>query len=42
MFYTRVPAGFNKVDDVELENGAIVISDRASGKQVKLATVETL
>jgi hypothetical protein len=42
IFYTKVPAGFNKVDDVTLENGQIVISDHAAGKQVKLTTIETL
>jgi hypothetical protein len=42
IFYTRAPEGFNKVDDVTMENGEIVISDHAAGKQVRLATVERL
>ena len=36
MFYTSVPEGFTRVDDVRLENGRIVIEDRAAGKQVVL------
>ena len=42
LFYARIPEGFNKVDDVAIENGEIVISDHVAGKQVKLATVERL
>jgi hypothetical protein len=42
MFYTKIPEGFDKADDVTLENGEIVISDRAAGKQVRLKTGETL
>jgi hypothetical protein len=42
LFYARIPEGFNKVDDVAIENGEIAISDRAAGKRVKLATVERL
>ncbi len=42
LFYSRTPEGFNKVDDVAIENGEIVISDHSAGKQVKLATVERL
>ena len=38
IFYTRVPDGFNKVDDVTIENGEIVITDRSANKQVKLAS----
>jgi hypothetical protein len=37
MFYTRVPDGFTKVDDVRMENGQIIIEDRTSGKKVTLA-----
>ena len=36
IFYTRVPEGFNKVDDVTIENGQIVIADHSAKKQVKL------
>jgi hypothetical protein len=37
LFYARIPEGFRKVDDVRLENGRIVIEDRAAQKQVTLA-----
>ncbi|MEZ5403653.1 MAG: hypothetical protein R2729_28490 [Bryobacteraceae bacterium] len=36
MFYTTVPEGFSRVDDVRLENGKIVIEDRGAGKRVEL------
>jgi hypothetical protein len=42
LFYTRIPDGFNKVDDVTVGNGEIVIVDRSANAQVKLATVEHL
>lgn len=38
MFYTPVPVGFRKVNDVRLENGNIVIEDQAAKLTVKLAT----
>jgi hypothetical protein len=37
VFYTRVPEGLQKVDDVRIENGKIVIGDRAARKEVRLA-----
>jgi beta-lactamase superfamily II metal-dependent hydrolase len=37
MFYTRVPEGFTKIDNVTFENGKITILDH-SGKSVSLAT----
>ena len=37
LFYARVPDGFRKVDDVRLENGRIIIEDRAGQKEVTLA-----
>lgn len=37
MFYTRVPDGFQKVDDVRLEGGTLTIEDRGAGRTVKLA-----
>lgn len=37
VFYSRVPEGFGKVDDVRLENGRIAIEDKGAGKQVSLA-----
>jgi hypothetical protein len=36
MFYARVPDGFDRVDDVRLENGRIVIENRATAKTVIL------
>lgn len=36
LFYTRVPEGFQHVDDVKLENGRIVIQDRRAQQQVTL------
>ncbi|MBM3784279.1 MAG: hypothetical protein FJW30_07945 [Acidobacteria bacterium] len=36
MFYTRVPAGFTKVDDVRQENGELVIEDKASRQTIRL------
>jgi len=37
LFYTRVPDGFRKIDDVRIENGRIVIEDRGAKKQITLA-----
>lgn len=37
MFYARVPEGFDKVDDVRLENGRIVIENRRTNQRVTLA-----
>jgi hypothetical protein len=42
LFYARIPQGFNKVDDVTIQNGEMVILDRSAGMQVKLATAENL
>jgi hypothetical protein len=36
-FFTRVPEGFTRIDDVRLEQGRILIEDRRAGKQVVLA-----
>jgi hypothetical protein len=36
MFYARIPEHFTKVDDVRLENGQLVIEDRAAGRQLRL------
>ena len=38
MFYTPVPAGFRKVSDVRLADGAVTIEDAAAHLTVKLAT----
>ncbi len=37
LFYSRAPVGFHKVDDVRVENRQIVIEDRESRKQIRLA-----
>jgi tricorn protease-like protein len=42
LFYAHVPEGFNKVDDVTMENGRIVITDRSAKKKVELAAAEKL
>ena len=42
MFYTSVPDGFQKVDDVQLNGGKLVIEDRANRKTVTLAASRTL
>jgi hypothetical protein len=42
MFYARTPAGLRQVDDVVLENGRIVITDRASGQVLTLAASRAL
>ena len=39
MFYAQVPAGFVKVDDVQLAGSKLVIEDRANKKTVKVETV---
>lgn len=36
MFYTRVPDGFQKTDDVRLENGVLTIEDRQTGRTIRL------
>ena len=36
MFYTRVPAGFQKVDDIQLEGGKLIIEDRGASKRITL------
>ena len=42
MFYTSVPEGFLKVDDVQLTGGKLVIEDRANRKTVSLAASRSL
>lgn len=37
MFYTRVPAGFTRVDSVRQEAGQLVITDKQSGQTIRLA-----
>ncbi|MGH9660453.1 MAG: hypothetical protein ACRD96_18025, partial [Bryobacteraceae bacterium] len=36
VFYTRVPEGFSKVDDVRLESGRLIVEDRAAGRRITL------
>lgn len=42
MFYTLVPDGFVKVDDVQLSGGKLIIEDRANRKTVTLAASRQL
>ena len=42
MFYTPVPDGFLKVDDVQLTGGKLVIEDRANRKTIVLAASRSL
>jgi hypothetical protein len=42
VFYTMVPAGWQKVDDVRLENHEIIIEDRSANKKITLATTVNL
>ena len=37
LFYAHVPEGFMKVDSIELQNGQIVIEDRAAQKKITLS-----
>ncbi|MGH9673434.1 MAG: hypothetical protein ACRD44_09660, partial [Bryobacteraceae bacterium] len=42
MFYTRVPEGFRKVDDVAVETGTLILEDRVGGRRVTLAATNGL
>jgi hypothetical protein len=42
MFYTRVPDGFQKVDDIQLEGGQLTIQDRGAAKRIVLAASRPL
>ena len=42
MFYTKVPEGFSKVDDVRMDAGSLVIEDKSAGKTIRLAASLTL
>ena len=42
LFYTRVPEGFSKVDDVRHESGSLIIEDKRAGKTIHLAASLTL
>jgi hypothetical protein len=37
LFWVKSPEGMGRVDDVRLENGKIIVEDRASGKTLTLA-----
>ena len=37
MFYARTPQGFDEVDEIRLENGTLVVEDRAAGKRITLS-----
>jgi hypothetical protein len=37
LFYVKVPAGLNQVDDIHLENGRLIIEDKVTKKQLNLA-----
>jgi hypothetical protein len=42
IFYTRTPDGFEKVDDVRLDGGKLIIEDRKAGKTIVLPASKTL
>jgi hypothetical protein len=42
MFYTPIPDGFLKVDDVQLRDGRLVIEDRGNRKTITLTASRTL
>lgn len=42
MFYSRVPEDLNRVDDVRLEGGLIMVEDRHSGRRLTVRTAEQL
>lgn len=42
LFYTKSPEGMTQVDDVRLENGKLVVEDRADGKTLTLAASRPL
>jgi len=42
IFYTKTPEGFEQVDDVRLENGALIVEDRKAGKTISLPASRTL
>ncbi len=42
MFYVTTPEGMTKVDDARLEDGKLVVEDRAAGKRIVLAASQTL
>jgi hypothetical protein len=42
LFYAKSPEGMTRVDDVRLENGKLIVEDRASGKTMTLAASRPL
>lgn len=37
LFYTKVPSGFKRVDDVRLEGNSVIVEDRSSKQRITLA-----
>jgi len=42
VFYAHVPESLQKIDDVRLENGQIIVEDRSAPKQIRLAATVNL
>ena len=42
LFYAKSPDGMTRVDNVRLENGMLIVEDRASGKTMTLAASRPL
>jgi len=42
MFFSRIPEGLTRVDDVRWESGTLIIEDRGSGKVLRLPMAEQL
>jgi hypothetical protein len=42
IFYTKTPEGFEKVDDVRLDGGKLIIEDRKTGKTIALPASRSL
>lgn len=42
LFWVKTPAGMSKIDDVRLENGRIIIEDRAAQKRIELPASQSL
>jgi hypothetical protein len=42
MFYSAVPDGFSRVDDIRLDGGSLTIEDRSTGRTLKLRASRSL
>jgi hypothetical protein len=42
IFYTKTPEGFEKVDDIRLEGGQLIIEDRKADKTISLRASRNL